>query len=269
MNVKKDQTEPVYEQLFTQLGLSDKEAIVYKVLLEQGKAPANQIITTSKLKRGITYFVLKSLTEKGLISSYEHNKKLYFQIEHPSRLLDLVKAKKEETQTLEHTLKFLLPKLTSQFKIAIDKPTVRYFEGEEGIKEVFEDIYGPKDEPVYGCVDLESGEDAVPDYIVKKLVPKRIKNKLMALTFFGNSPAAQKLQQNDTNSYRESFLLDKEEYPMPAEIDVYQDRVALLSFKKGEFLGLLIENEDFAQSLRSIFKLAHNLMKEKKKNVEK
>ncbi len=86
----------------------------------------------------------------------------------------------------------------------------------------------------------------------------------MALTFFGDSPVAKELQKNDATSYRESFLLDKEEYPMPAEIDIYQDRVAMLSFKKGEFLGLVIENEDFAQSLRSIFKLAHNLMKEKK-----
>ena len=50
--------------------------------------------------------------------------------------------------------------------------------------------------------------------------------------------------------------MDKKTYPLPAEIDVYEDKVAMLSFAKGQFVGLLIQNKDIATSLKTIFKLA-------------
>jgi sugar-specific transcriptional regulator TrmB len=259
MTVKIPETQDMIDTLLPKLGFSDKEVAVYMFLLGKGKATPGMVSKDTGLKRGITYFVLYSLEKRGLVSMYEKGKKTWFQIENPRRLLDMVREQKEEVQTLEHSVKFMLPKLVSQFKIAIDKPTVRYFEGEEGLKEVFEDIYGPKDDIVWGCVDLEKGEDAVPDYIVQKLVPKRIKNKLMAHTFFGDSPAAETLHENDASSYRKSVLVDKVAYPLPAEIDIYEDKIAMLSFEKGEFIGLLIENQAFAETLRSIFKLAHDL----------
>ena len=65
-----------------------------------------------------------------------------------------------------------------------------------------------------------------------------------------------KLSKRDKKQLRESVLLDKKTYPLPAEIDVYEDKVAMLSFAKGQFVGLLIQNKDIATSLKTIFKLA-------------
>lgn len=266
MTVNTPETKHMLAALLQKIGLSEKEEIIYTALLTQGKASPGELAKKTKLKRGITYVVLNSLVKKGLISMFEENKKTHFQIENPRRLLDLIEQHKQEVDTLEHSFKYLLPKLISQFKLAIDKPTIRFFEGQEGIKEVFDDIYGPKetpDEVIYGCVDFETADTAVPGYIGKKLIPKRIKNKIMAHSFIANSPAAQEAHAQDTSSYRKSVLLDKSEFPMPAEIDVYEDKIAMLSFEKSEFIGILIENAAFAESLRSIFKLAHQLKSSK------
>ena len=48
---------------------------------------------------------------------------------------------------------------------------------------------------------------------------------------------------------------------MPAEIDIYEDKIAMLSFNKDDFTGLVIENKAFAQTLRSIFKIGFDLTK--------
>ena len=50
--------------------------------------------------------------------------------------------------------------------------------------------------------------------------------------------------------------MNKSTDPLPAEIDVYEDKIALLSFTKGKFVGILIQNQDIATSLKTIFKLA-------------
>jgi len=51
-------------------------------------------------------------------------------------------------------LDHLLPQLSKQYKLSIGKPTIQYFEGKEGLVKVFQDIYAPKNEPVYGALML-------------------------------------------------------------------------------------------------------------------
>lgn len=253
------QNAKILETLLVGLGLNDKEAKIYRLLLEVGQGKPSTIATKSGLKRGITYAILYDLEKKGLTSRLNKEGKIYFRPEDPQKLLELVEHKKQEAETLEASLKRLIPKLSSQYKMAVGRPTVRYFEGEEGIKTIFSDIYGPKKEPVYGCVDLEAVDQTFPSYITEKLIPLRIKNRVQAISFIADSPQAREISHKDKLQIRQTILLDKKQYPLPAEIDVYEDKIALLSLKNNQFLGVLIENPELTESLKSIFRLAFNL----------
>ncbi len=244
------------ELLFHQLGFSEKEVIVYRVLLEKGEAGAGEIIKKSGLKRGITYAVLYNLSDKKLIRTFEKRGKTYFQVESPLRIMEMVEKRKQELAAIDANMKHVIPQLVSQYKLAVGKPTIQYFEGEEGLLKVFDDIYAPKEDIVYGMADLDSIDEVFPKHIDKQLVPDRIKNKVTAYSFFPKSPLSEELHNNDEKQLRKSVLVNREEYPMPAEIDIYQDKIAMMSFTKGEFIGLLIENKDFAQTLRTLFRLA-------------
>lgn len=242
--------------LLINLGLTEKEATLYEHLLKKGAATAGELIELSGLKRGITYAVLYSLEHKKLIRSFEKGSKTTFQVEPPAKLQDLVEHKKQQVEIMENSVKHVIKDLTSQYKLAVGKPTVQYFEGEEGLEKVFADIYSPKEDAVYGCVDLEKADAVFPQHIVKKYIPLRVKNNLKAVSFVGDSTQSRKLKPKDTEHLRETHLLDKKEYPLPAEIDVYEDKISMMSFDKGNFIGLIIENKDFAETLRSIFKYA-------------
>lgn len=248
--------EKTLESLFENIGLTEKEAKVYRVILDLGTAKAVEIIEKSGFKRGITYLVLYNLEKDGLITSFKKEKKTYFRVKSPQRLVELLEKHERKIKQVKGGLGAVMPKLISQYKLSIGKPTIRYFEGEEGIHEVFEDIYAPKKDVVLGCVDLEITDKAFPSHVIEKLIPKRIKNQVKAFSFVADSPKAKEVAKKDKLHLRKTILLDKKKYPLPAEIDVYEDKIAMLSFTKGEFIGLLIENRDFAQSLRSIFKLA-------------
>jgi len=238
-------------------GLSSKEARIFMFLLETGPSKAASIFKAlPKLKKGNTYALLEKLEKKELVLK----KGSWFEPLPPQNLLAKLKKK---TQNLQNSLQYLessLPELNSLYKLSVGKPTIRYFEGKPGIKEIFEDIYAPK-EVVYGCVDLDEADQALPQYITSKLIPKRIKNKVKAVSFISDSDQAKEVKKQDKKHLRESYLLDPKKYPLPAEIDVYDDKIAMLTFTKGEFLGLLIENEALATSLKSIFRLAFDRSK--------
>lgn len=244
--------------VFTSLGLSTKEARLYDTLLERGTTQAAVLEKESGLKKN-TYTLLKSLEKKGLVSLIKKDGRKYYQATDPQQLESLVKKQKQSLTKITQSLSFIMPDLRSNYSLNVGKPTIRYFEGEEGLKEIFADIYAAKEDAVYGCVDLEIADKVFPKYIIKKLIPTRIENKVMAYSLVADSTKSKEMLKHDPDQLRKTVLLDKEQFPIPAEIDVYEDKIAMLSFERDRFIGVIIENKVFAKSLRSIFKLAFSL----------
>lgn len=257
------------EKLFIAIGLTDKESRVYRVLLDGGDLSAAEIINRTHLKRGITYNILYKLEKDGLVVQTSKGKKTHFRPESPQKLFDLLERKKAQVDYLSANFSQILPKLVSQYKLSVGRPTVRYFEGFEGLHKVFQDIYAEKSEPVYGAIDVDKIEEFSKGHSEGILIPSRLKSKLKVKVIFNDTPLAQKLHKLDGKQHRESLLFDKKEYPLPAEIESYQDKVAFMSFKKGEFIGLIIQNEDFAITLGSILRFIFDHLRECKSSTAK
>jgi len=244
------------ELLFRHAGLSEKQGKLYRLLLVTGEERPSVLARKSGLKRGNTYALLDDMARRGLVAKFEKEKVLYFRPETPQRLTTIIEARQKETHIAKELAHDLLPNLTSQYQLSVGKPTISYYEGEEGLHRVFEDIYAPKKEPVYGCVDLEKADQTFPAHVVGQLIPLRVKNKLFAYSLVTDSPKARGLQKEDAVQLRKTILVSKKDYPLPAEIDVYEDKIAMLSFEKGKFIGMIIQNQEFATTLKSIMKLA-------------
>lgn len=242
------------ELLFRHAGLSEKQAKLYRILLADGEQRPAFLSRKSGIKRGNTYALLRDLKLRGLVTEFEKSKITYFRPEPPEKLAALIDAREKNVGIAKLLARDLLPRLNSQWKTSVGRPVVRYFEGETGIHDVFADIYAPKKDIVYGCVDLEVADAAFPKHIIKDLIPLRIRNKVTAYSLVADSPQTRAIAAKDEVQLRKTVLVDKKEYPLPAEIDVYEDKIAMLSFEKGEFIGVIIQHGAFAQSLKSIFR---------------
>lgn len=247
------------ELLFRHAGLSEKQAKLYRILLSDGEQRPAFLSRKSGIKRGNTYALLRDLKLRGLVTEFEKGKITYFRPEPPSKLLELIAGREKDIHIARDIASDMVPRLTSQWKTAINRPIVQLYEGKEGMERVFEDIYGPKggDKTVWGCVDIERVHVEFPKKLEKKLIPMRKKHKWIAKSLFTDNAGGHALKARDTKELRESYLVDGGKYPLPAELDIYDDKISLLSFEQGEFVGLIIQNEPFAQTLRSIFKLAY------------
>lgn len=250
--------------LFNYLSLSDKHVQLYETLLSIPGARVARIAEIVGYKRSNTYKLLEEMTQRGVLEQYKKNGVVYYRAAEPDSLVTLVSKFQEDASQAKHLLNSMLDDLKKEWRIGVGKPVLQYFEGEEGLREVFTDIYKPKDEPVYGCVDLEVVDQVFPEHVLSDLIPLRVKNKLFAYSLVSDSKQGRNIKKKDKKQLRKTILLDKEKYPLPAEIDVYGDKVAMLAFDKKEFIGMIIENPSFAETIRSLFKRIIDLEKKVK-----
>lgn len=242
------------ELLFRHAGLAEKQAKLYRLLLSTGEERVSALSRKSGIKRGNTYALLRDLKTRGLVTEFEKGKITYFRPEPPEKLVSIIEAREKEVAIAKTLASDMIPTLAGQYRMAVNRPTVTYLEGEEGLRRVFEDIYTPDKKEIHGALDIEASNEVFPEFITKELIPQRVRYKIKGWALLGKSLITEELAKNDEKQLRTTILFDKENYPLPAEIEVYEDKIAMMSFAKGEFIGLIIQNHDFATSLQSIFR---------------
>jgi HTH-type transcriptional regulator, sugar sensing transcriptional regulator len=109
------------------IGLTEKESQIYLTLLGVEKADVGEIAKISKLKRPTIYIILEELRKKGLVLKIPYAKKAVFMAQDPDKFFDESFEKVKSAYNSLGELKALQKKN--------DKVSIKYFEGEEGVKE--------------------------------------------------------------------------------------------------------------------------------------
>ncbi|OGM92595.1 hypothetical protein A2333_01750 [Candidatus Wolfebacteria bacterium RIFOXYB2_FULL_49_7] len=227
------------------IGLNEKEAKVYLASLELGEANIQRIAKKAGIKRTTAYDILASLKEKGLISTVKKDKRFYYYAENPSSLMADLEEKQE-------ALKKIMPELLSFDNLLDRKPKIRYFEGAQGLKEVYMDTLSYPDREMLSWVAEEAFYDFDVDFLESRYHPTRIKKKIWTREIASDDPATRAYQAKDASSLRKTKLLPSKPFPLDVGISIYGDnKVGIVSFKEG--LGLIIESDKIHNTLKSMF----------------
>jgi len=100
----------VIQSLLKELGLSEKEILVYLTILQQGKVSQTDIATLTKINRTTVYSVAKELLQKNLIRE-ENGKTTYFIARPPEDLGSLVAKEQEVLRKKEHVIQKAISEL--------------------------------------------------------------------------------------------------------------------------------------------------------------
>ncbi|OJI07324.1 hypothetical protein BK004_01160 [bacterium CG10_46_32] len=128
------------ESTLKKFGFHDKEIIVYLALLKLGSAPIRAIAETVNINRTTTHGILRSLSEYGLVSFVDKEKRRYFAAEPPEHLLGALKMKQNDLEQTRSDIEKILPDLKSLYEKSEGKPKVRYFSGDSGIRTILQDV---------------------------------------------------------------------------------------------------------------------------------
>jgi HTH-type transcriptional regulator, sugar sensing transcriptional regulator len=232
------------------MGLDEKESKVYLALLELGESNIQRIAKKSGVKRTTVYDIIESLKEKGLLSSATRHKKIIYSAEDPRKLEYALEEKKK-------TLQSLLPELLSIANKLDKKPKIRFYEGTEGIKEVYRDTLNYPDQELLAWVS----EDAIKSFDEKFLneyyLQKRSEKKIWVRAIAPDKPYMQKYKGLDEKSLRRTKLTSTTHFPIEVEINLYgKNKIGFMSFS--EKIGLIVESQKIFTTLKSIFEMNWN-----------
>lgn len=240
------------------IGLKDKEASVYLASLQLGPAPVQLIARRAKVVRATTYVILEALAKLGLVTRYQEGKKTLFAAEPPRQLLRVLEKQEEEIQEKERELETLMPQLQVLLKSAGERPSVRYFDGEEGIRAIRQEII-MYTKPGRSVLNMTNADhlDAYFPQTHSNYYRQRVAKKIHSKTIFTTvSPESKKrLLSNEFSKFSERIYVPPEHFASSGGMTIFEDRLAMSSFS-GKSGGVIVESPVISGMMRELFELA-------------
>ncbi len=233
-------------------GFSEKEANVYISLLELGKGTVTEISRKAGINRTTGYDILDSLAAKGVVNISGKEPKQEYAAESPASITEYLK--KQAALTAEHIKKSeeeVVPELTSIHSLK-NRPKIRFYEGTDGLRHAYEDTLTSSENILaYATVDdmYKNIPGLFPDYF-----KRRAAKKIFARAIVPKTPMGIERKSRDKEEMRETALIPADKYYFSPEINIYDNKVMIASWR--EKLGIIIESEEIADAMKKIYELA-------------
>jgi sugar-specific transcriptional regulator TrmB len=242
-------------QLLEDIGLTKPQAFAYKTLVELGTGNAPAIAAEIGESRSNTYKILDRLCDLGLAdrSQGDGKKSVRYLPTSPAALEQLVKKQAEQVSLRERKLNAELPSLLDFFFAHSERPSIRYFQGGEGLQQIFTDMLKTR-KTIYL---LRSPAD-VTFYDEEFFAQFRKKRALLGIKTHALTPdvpsAVHDAELDKKNLFFRTWIA-ADAYTGNVEWDIYGDKVALISYGE-EAMGVIVESPQIADSFRQVFQLA-------------
>ena len=228
------------------IGLTEKEAKVYLSCLELGSAGVAEIARHAHINRVTAYDILEKLMKKGTVNFLTKKGARFYDATDPQTIANEMKRKAADFRKA-------LPDLRRLRGEAIH-PRIRYFEGLDGIKAIYEDTLTSKSE-ILNYANSREIRDHWPEYD-SEYVQKRVKKNIYLRGIALQDSHGTWVQSGDKENFREIRLVPGKEFTFTNEINIYDDKVAIISYKDEPLIGMIIESQEIANTQRDIFKMA-------------
>jgi sugar-specific transcriptional regulator TrmB len=232
-------------------GFSKKEADVYIAILEIGKGTVSTISRKAAINRTTGYDILNSLSSKGLVSISGKEPKQEYTAESPNNIIDLLKRQSELVQKQIKLSEEIIPEMSALLS-SKNRPRIRFYEGEKGLKHVYEDTL-TSTETIKAFATVDDMHKALPNYFPKYYKRRAEKNinieAIVPETEFG----IERSKKNKEERRKISFV-PADKYYFSPEINIYENKIMIASWR--EKLGIIIESNEIADALKKIHELA-------------
>lgn len=237
-----------FEETLVGLGFKDHEAKIYLACLGLGSTTVGKIAQNAGVQRTFAYDILNSLAERGLVSVIEKQKKLNYSA---ISLDQFRKIQENKFKRFEQ----ILPELKALEKTVGDRPKISFYEGKDGLLAAqYDTLNMPVGSEILAYAAAEGLYYDEPGF-AKEYIRQRVKKKIKVRAITPDSAKLQPYISQNEAELRNSRIVPAEMFPSTNEIDIYGNKVAILSYS-GELLAVIIESESIAKTQRVIFELA-------------
>lgn len=234
------------------VGLTESEAKLYVTALTQGPSTALSLSRATEIKRATVYGQIESLKKKGMMRIEFNGAKKRFVAENPTQLKQVIDQRKTK-------LDKVIPALASLYNLGGKESFIKYYEGINGLKALYEEllrIVHPRED---FCVIAHQHEWYERDAVYfEHFLERRAKIVHSARLIFQDSERA-RFSQERGNLLRQEVRLLPNGVTMNADIIVTPHCLVVHQWKD-PITALMIENHNVAQTQLEIFNFMWNVL---------
>ncbi len=242
----------VVQHILEAVGLDGKQSQLYLAGLQLGTAPASDYAKATGINRITSYNLLEELVHRGYFTMVRKVRAKWYAPVAPEYVA--LEARKS-AEALERAL----PELRSMQGSTYRSPRVRFFEGLEGVRHVYEDTLRAETE-LLNFANSAVVRKVWPLYDME-YVDERVKKGIRLRGISPDDNAGQRVHGEDVDKLREIRLVPAKDFDFTNEINIYDHKVAICSFDSGlkgdkNMFGVIIESKEVAETQRQIFEMA-------------
>jgi sugar-specific transcriptional regulator TrmB len=242
------------EKILLGLGLTKVQSEIFSCLLQNGSKKASDIAKITKRPRGVAYKGLEELIDLGLVLKKEGKLGVaLFTIEHPSNLEKILERREKDLDKTKKEFTASLPDLVSAYNLVSNKPGVRFYEGEEGLKKVLDDTLTSKTEICLllnkESLDKENEFREVNDLYKKRREKIGIKKRIIRV---GIEPFHKPSIGSDYQKITDIRYIDKTA-SFKSSIQIYDNKISFQVITKDQIISIIIEDKHIYEMNKFIF----------------
>ena len=241
------------DKVLRHTGLSEKQIAVYAALLKLGEASMTELARAGHLKRSTAYLVVEELLVGGLIAETTKGKRMMYSAVHPRRLLDLARFR-------ERQIEEALPELTALYNAPKEKPRIQVFEGVEGMRALYRELYQSlnKREEALWFTRIGALREYMPEALTEyKKMLRRLRHPRIRELNYGDEEGKKWLIEMKRVRGRNHFIR-----ALPTDYEfgftdnlIFGNKLVIFSLKEHVFVTV-IESEEIAKTYRALFEWA-------------
>lgn len=227
---------------------NNREAATYLECLQMGTSSVQEIAKKLNSNRITTHSTIEQLIKKGLLFETRKGKKRLIVAESPDVLYRILQRKANEIKLIEKDLDDVSKLLYSVQTQDQSFWNVRLYEGEDGFKKLLEETFSSQNGLlVFTCGDL-SNEIVTASYLhdyYKRLAQNNIHSRIICSANYAKNFQADQLR------LKMQLRIAKLPSNSSARFYLWNDVIALISFKDDRIVCTVIQNQDIASFFRS------------------
>lgn len=234
------------EKELQRLGMNEKEAAVYTAALKLGPTTAIKVAKATGLKRTTVYGILDSLKTRGLMAIELKGLKQYYVAAAPEQFESLMA---EQRKTFEH----ILPELMALHKLKGSKGELKYYEGAEGIKNVYESVLRElKNGDPYYLISHYENIEQMDEVWLEDFITRRAKKNLDTRLIFLDTAQGQ-LNKKMEGAWNQKVRLLSRPLHFKADALITPTKFVLYS-TDAPASAVVIENQDIITMQQELFR---------------
>lgn len=249
----------MYQDAFdalAKIGLKRDEARIYLACLRNKSGLfTHEITRLSGVKRSTVDLIVRRLLARNFLGSFRDGRRRKFVAEPPERILFAFQSGLDD-------FRGILPAL---MRLGADSEQTRvtFYEGAKGVRAIYDDVILtlkplPEKERINYCVSSGRDVERIQPRFQKQFIDRRIRQRI-AVRMIAVRNASGHTWPSSKKDLRVTKMFDGKKYPFSIELNVYDDKVFLISAHK-PVGGIIIQNRVIAHSLRSFFNLIWDLL---------